>query len=213
MPPTRDMTHTAGGTTVFPLFAFGWPSWLIFLLFTPHHLWGHGCEFLSARLSLLENNSRIALQITADFSSNPLLADEAAARQALQEVLRIEHDGKTKRLSELAPLDIQPISEWKDALPASLVPPPDGQPHQLLTAHWSWQPDVEELRFSVPQGCIHDVLLWQQEPGAEVKSTLLITGDVSPAITISLPSRRPHWCWFIGTALLLATLIKLWRRK
>lgn len=213
MPPPRDITHTAGGTTAFPLFASGSLCWLMLWLLSPSPLLGHGCEFLSARLSLLENNSVVELLITADYSGNPLLTDEKAARQALHEVLRIEHQGKTKRLSELANLDIQPSNDWHGAMPASLIPPANGLTHQLLKAHWRWQPDVSEIRFSIPEDCVHDVLLWQQEPGAEVKSTLLITGDVSPAITISLPSRRPHWGWFIGTALLLATLIKLWRRK
>lgn len=213
MPPPRDMIHTAGGTRVFPLFASGSCCWLMWWLLFPSSLLGHGCEFLSARLSLLENNSVIELLITADYSGNPLLTDAEAARQALHEVLHIEHQGKTKRLSELASLDIQPSSDWQGALPASLIPPPDGLTHQLLRARWRWQPDVSEVRFSIPQGCVHDVLLWQQEPGQETRSTLLITGDVSPVIPIQRQAGWPSWSWLWLALLPVALVFKVTGRK
>lgn len=203
------ITHSAGGTSRFPLFALG----LLWLGLFPQHLLAHGSEFLSARLRLTENQSVIELQITADYSHNPLLADEAAAREALHEVLNVQHQGQTKRLTDLAPLEIQAISDWQESLPASLIPPPDGQTHQLLSARWRWMPDVDEVRFSIPPGCVHDVLLWQQDAGSELKSTLLITGDVSPAIPIQRARALPVWSWLGGLLLLALLVVKKARRK
>jgi len=42
---------------------------------------GHGAEFLSAKLTLLPE-AEVLLEVTADYGGNPLIADEAAAKQA-----------------------------------------------------------------------------------------------------------------------------------
>jgi hypothetical protein len=150
---------------------------------------GHGVEFISARLRIVDE--AVELRLTADYGGNPMLADESAARAVLPEVLQVEHDGRCLRLSELAPLQMERSSQWDEALPVSLSPAPDGLAHQLLVGIWRWQADaaIKELRFVVPNTSIYDVLLWKQEAGEEVKTMLLIAGDRTPAISLTHKSQ------------------------
>lgn len=164
----------------------------------PLLVFSHGCEFLCARLDQSADGCAVHLRITADYGGNPMLTYVAAARSALQEVLRVEHGGISSRLADLAPLQIEPATQWDDAMPATVTPPPDGQTHQLLVARWTWRPDVSEIRFSVAKDSVHDVLLWRERSDGESQSMLLIAGDQSAAISV----RQSHLsAWITGSVI------------
>lgn len=166
----------AGGAVLAPLCAFG-----------------HGAEFLSARLTLLPD-SEVRLDVTADFGSNPLIGDEGAAREALQDPIRLRRDEKLVALADLAPADVSRHQNWAEFAPAAYLPTDTGgQAHELMTASWQWHSDTPEIVFEMPKGKLHDVLLWTldaTDPAAPPKWMLLLAGDRSKAISVH---QTPWW--------------------
>lgn len=181
---------TAGGTRTFPLFA------LVSILATwlPQQAQAHGTEFIMARMRLMEGGSTVELRLVVDYSGNPLIADESAAHEALENALLIKHGEETSRYTDLGSLEFHHDGTLEEAVPPSLLPPPDDQDHNLLTAVWRWHPDTPEIAFTVAKGNRHDVLIWQQPPEGDVKSVLLLGGDVSPVVQIQ-PARLLRWPW------------------
>ncbi|HAL71651.1 MAG TPA: hypothetical protein DCP71_07745, partial [Verrucomicrobiales bacterium] len=164
----------AGGAVMAPLFAFG-----------------HACEFLVARLEL--NGDALHLEITADYGGNPLIADEAAAREALQKILQVRSRGQGRTLEELAPLKFERRAEWDPLAPTAFAPAPDGQPHQLLTALWQWRAGVGELSPPPPQGHPPPVLLWTRgwsPPGTPAPLGVFIRGGNPPPLFLPRSSPR-----------------------
>jgi len=176
---------------------------------------GHACEFLVAKLEV--KDGVVQLEITADYGANPMLADEAAANEAVQRILQLRVKDQTEPLQELAPLIFEHRKQWDPATPASFSPPPDGQEHQLLTGIWRWQPEAKEIALSVPKGCPNDVLLWttaEHLPGKQVQWMLLIEGESTPVIHMpqSGVSRKPWWLP-IGVLVALSLIGWLWLIK
>ncbi len=173
----------AGGAVMAPLFVFG-----------------HGCEFLLAKLEV--KPARVTLEITADYGANPLIEDEAAARQAVLNILEVHLGGQVRRLEDLDPLRFEQRAQWDLDAPTSMAAPPDGQPHQLLTGIWSWRPHTDKIVLAVPKKNLHDVLLWTQDEklaGKEAKWMMLIEGDKTPEIVI-WPRPPPSTAQRIGQA-------------
>lgn len=185
----------AGGAVMAPLFASG-----------------HACEFLVARLEV--KGDALHLEITADYGGNPLIADEAAAREALRKILQVRSKGQGRALEELAPLIIEHRTDWDPHAPTAFAPTPDGQPHQLLTALWQWSADVDDLTLAVPEGSLHDVLLWTRDehlPGKQAKWMMLIEGESTPPISIP---KSASWKWMSGMAFILVGLsLWIWRKS
>lgn len=155
---------------------------------------GHGSEFLSAKLTLLPD-AEVLLEVTADYGGNPMISDEAAAREALADPVRVrQKDG-------LVPLGTGSISrqqKWDEHAP-SVYPTSDeadDRGHSLLTAAWRWRSSEPEVVFEMPQDKIHNVLLWTldaEHPNAEPKWMILQAGDRSRAIPIQLPPWWRRW--------------------
>lgn len=162
----------AGGAVLAPLCAFG-----------------HGAEFLSAKLTLLPD-AEVLLEITADYGGNPLIADEVAAKAALLDPIRLQRDETLVPLAQLADASISQHDNWAEFAPASYLPSDtEAQSHALITAAWRWQSDAPEIVFEMPEGKLHDVLLWTRDetnPAAPPKWMLLLAGDKSKAIPV-------HW--------------------
>lgn len=201
MIPKCFRTHSsAGGTITFPLFVWRMPPtvWTLALALCllsflgPNHLHAHACEFLLAKLEV--NPERVTLEITADYGGNPLIPDEAAARQAVLNSFQVYLGGQIRRLEELEPLKFETRTEWDPAAPAAMAPPPEGQAHQLLTGIWNWRPHTDRIVLGVPEKNPLDVLLWTQDeklPGKDVKWMLLIEGEKTPEIVIWPHVPRP----------------------
>lgn len=172
----------------------------IITLHLPSRSPGHGTEFIVARLEVQAPARTIALRLAVDYLSNPLITDEAAAEQALQNALLILHNGRSTPFTRLAPLSIHSEDSWDNTIPASLIPPPDGQEHRMLVASWQWRPDSPEIAFSVARGNRNDVLLWRQTDQGEIKSAFLLGGDTSPPV--SIPRPQPGWpeIWWLAPA-------------
>lgn len=166
---------------------------------------GHGSEFIVARLDIQPPDHMISLRLAVDCLSNPMVPDEAAAEEALRNALLVIHNGKTTPFTQLAPLTLESLENWDDTIPASLIPPPDGQEHRMLVASWHWRPESPEIAFSVAKGNRNDVLLWRQTDQGDIKSVFLLSGDTSPPLSIP----RPAASWLPQGWLVLPTTATL----
>lgn len=161
---------------------------------------GHGTEFLSAKLTLLPD-SEVLLEVTADYGSNPMLADEAAALDALADPVRLRQHEKLVPLASLAAASISTHQNWAEFAPAAHQPSDiKDESHSLITSSWRWLSTDAEIVFEMPRGKFHDVLLWTRDsahPEAEPKWMLLLAGDRSRPIPIQQP---PWWRgWMAAT--------------
>ncbi len=150
---------------------------------------GHGAEFLSAKLTLLPE-AEVLLEVTADYGGNPLIADEAAAKQALLDPIRLRSGDTLVPLSKVADARVSKHDNWAEFAPAAYLPPDtESQAHALITSSWRWRSAVQEIVFEMPKGKLHDVLLWTRDdtqPESSPKWMLLLAGDQSKAIPV-------HW--------------------
>ncbi len=172
----------AGGAVLAPLCAFG-----------------HGAEFLSAKLTLLPE-AEVLLEITADYGGNPLIADAATAEEALQDPIRLRRNGALVPLAELTAASLSQHDNWAEYAPASYLPSDtEAQPHTLITAAWRWRSAEPEIVFEMPKGKLHDVLLWTHDstkPDAPPKWMLLLAGDRSRPIPVQ---QSPWWrSWWVA---------------
>ncbi|OYW29659.1 MAG: hypothetical protein B7Z47_04510 [Chthoniobacter sp. 12-60-6] len=158
---------------------------------------GHGSEFLSAKLTLLPD-AEVLLEVTADYGSNPMIADEAAAREALADPLRL------RQQDVLVPLGAASISrqqKWDEHAPSVYqTSDTDDEAHSLITSTWRWRSAEPEIVFEMPKGKLHDVLLWTHDaahPEAEPKWMLLLAGDRSRPISIQ---QTPWWRGWMAAA-------------
>jgi len=205
--PSAPQHIIAGGTAMFPLLLFT-------CLLAPLFARAHGTEFIMARMNVIEDHSLIELRLGIDYLGNPMIADEAAARAALEEALHVRHGDKTTRFTDLAPLTVESSSSWEDTMPDSLQPPDDGLPHQIMIGTWRWKSDAQEVAFMVARGNRNDVLLWQQAGNGEVKSTMLLGGDTSPALTLAPPPAPwGNKGWMIPASVLAGIIIIRFKRR
>ncbi len=160
-------------------------AWLL-----PLPAYGHGMELMEARLRL-DTPGEVGLEITADYGGNLMLNGEEDARAALQDILRIESSGQEYKLADLAPLRLERRDHFDSTSPMPVPNEAPGTKHELVTALWSWRPTSETVRFTVPQGCIHDVLFWKHDPKAPPRWNVLISGDYSPEIHVPRASFSP----------------------
>jgi hypothetical protein len=182
----------AGGAVLAPLFAFG-----------------HGAEFLSAKLTLLPD-AEVLLEITADYGSNPLIADEAVAKEVLIDPIKLRRNETLVPLAELSAASITQHGNWAEFAPASYLPSDtEAQPHTLITAAWRWRSMEPEIVFEMPKGKLHDVLLWtrdQTNPDAPPKWMLLLAGDKSKAIAIHWPPWWQRWQTVMASSVFVIAL-------
>lgn len=164
--------------------------WCAILLLLPTLAWGHGAEFLGAKLHILPTRE-LLLEITADYGDNPMIADRAEAEAALMNLLHVRWSGESQPLSALAPLALE--ERTQPDLSSPLPTDESGKSHQLLTAVWRWTvpPEVRELRFHVPDSVKYDTVFWLEEAGVgreQKKWSMLLGGDSTPPIKLSAPS-------------------------
>ncbi|MBL9134165.1 MAG: hypothetical protein JNG86_23325 [Verrucomicrobiaceae bacterium] len=196
------------GSLRIAILAAGGAVWL------PLCVFGHGLEFLTAKLTLLPE-AGVQVEVTADYAGNPLVQDVAAARQAVANPLHVKVEGAWVALDSLAPVSVTEHEDWSGCAPPSLPPPPPEARHALITATWRWQHPAGTIAFTVPKGNIHDVFLWQETDRAgdgAPKWMLLLAGDVTKDFPL-LPRRRWMWITGAGTMLLLVLAAVVWRAR
>lgn len=161
-----------GGATLAPLSAFG-----------------HGGEFLLAHLSVLPNRE-VRLEITADYGENPMISSAEEAESLIPEILQLHTDGKPRTLNTLSPGKFEKHDKLDPTAPIPVLPGEADKVHELLTGSWQWKPAEDGLRFEVPKGNPHNVLLWvttDQNGSEKPRWNMLIAGDLSPVIPLPQP--------------------------
>lgn len=172
--------------------------WMLCAACVPGLVWGHGSEFLGAKLSVLPSRE-LVLEVTADYGENPMIANREEAREALQHLLALEVAGARKLLLDLAPLAFE---ERKQPDADSPLPvDQSGKTHQLLTAIWRWQPpqELEAVRFHVPEEVNHATVFWLEETGVpkeKKKWSMLLGGDATPAVPLPQVADSRLWSAF-----------------
>ena len=178
-------------------------------ILAPLCVFGHGAEFLSAKLTLLPE-AEVLLEITADYGGNPLIADEAIAQEALIDPVRLRRGESLVPLAELSAASITQHDNWAEFAPASYLPSDaETQAHTLITAAWRWRSSEPEIVFEMPKGKLHDVLLWtrdQTNPDAPPKWMLLLAGDRSKAIAIHWPPWWQRWQMVMASSVVVLAL-------
>ena len=188
----------AGGAWLLPLFASG-----------------HGNEFLLAKITLPDDGS-VTVEITADYSANPMLANEAEARAALQKALSVVVGDRVARMDELAPLRYEDRTRFDPTCPLPSDPLSENQEHELITAVWNWKPNVASFSFESPKENPLSLLLWRvdlHKPDEKPGWVIMIAGDRSPLITLVQPqggSGSSRKLMFAGSAAGLIMLALLW---
>jgi len=161
---------------------------------------GHGAEFLSAKLTLLPD-AEVLLEVTADYGSNPMIADERAALDALADPIRLRQH---ETLVPLGTAEISRHQNWAEYAPASYLPSEtEGEAHALITSSWRWRSAEPEIVFEMPKGKLHDVLLWTHDatqPDAPPKWMLLLAGDRSRPIPVQQTPWWRSWMAAAGTS-------------
>jgi hypothetical protein len=178
-------------------------------ILAPLCVFGHGAEFLSAKLTLLPE-AEVLLEITADYGGNPLIADEAVAKEALIDPVRLMRGESLVPLAELSAAIITQHDNWAEFAPASYLPSDaETQPHTLITAAWRWRSSAPEIVFEMPKGKMYDVLLWtrdQTNPDAPPKWMLLLAGDRSKAISVHWPPWWKRWQTVMASSVVVLAL-------
>lgn len=187
--------------------------WLLafFWALVPASTHGHGMQYLLAKLSLQPGSIR--LEITADYSGNPLITDESAAREAIATMLQLHLGSEISRLAEVNRIRFHKTSTVDPTCPIEIPAPPAGSSHEFLTGSFDRAIPTESLQLSVPKGNPNDVVLWLAtagEPSTQPQKFYLIAGEETPVFT--LPKRPPiPWPW-LGAILLTSVAILLWKR-
>lgn len=156
------------------------------VLLAPPVLSAHGTELLLAKLTI-SRSADLSLEVTADYGGNPLIGDEQAAALILPDSLRIRIGEDLHPLSRVGAVRLERRTQPDPGAP---LPPGSFDPgvsHELLTAVWRGRPYGRSVRFEVPKGSQHDVLLWVIEPGvstAPPRWLLLIEGEATPEILL-----------------------------
>lgn len=172
---------------------------------------GHGMQYLLAKLSLQPGGIR--MEITADYSGNPLIVDESAAREAITTMLNLHLGKEISCLVEENQIQFRKTSTVDPTCPVKIPPPPEGSSHDFLTGIFDRVISTDSLRLSVPKGNPNDVVLWLETDGSHSAMTqkyYLIAGDETPVFT--LPKRPPlSWSW-LGAIILISIAILIRKR-
>ena len=177
-------------------------------MLAPLFVSAHGTEFLLARLNITPGEMR--LEITADFEGNPMIADREQAAAILPAALQMQTGAVTGKLVQFADMRLEDRSQFDETAP---LPPgtfDNSVSHQLLTGLWEWKPDHESVRFTVPKGSKHDVLLWivdSSKPDESPRWMMLLGGDVTPPIVVPGGNWPDGRWWTAGGAIALMALL------
>jgi hypothetical protein len=180
---------------------------------------GHGSEFLEAKF-FFDRSGTAHLEITADYSGNPMIADQKEARAALDDILRVKIGDTEHKLIDLAPVKLEPRDQPDPTSPMPRAPEFQTMKHELLTALWQWKPTGKAMQFVLPTGRQHSMVFWMKEEQVkEPRWVMLIAGDKTPSIAVpdSLAASYvsfdsgPPWVTALGMLVLALAIFLLWR--
>lgn len=176
----------------------------------------HSTDFILVKVS--PHPGRVDVELTADYGGNPMFTDQAEAQAVLTHVLRARIGSNTSELTTLAPLRFEERRQFDPTAPIPLDPTSGAEPHQLLTAIWSWPGAGQKIAFEMPDDSNQSVILWTPpdshgndkatgRTAGEARWVFLLPGEVSPEIAVP-PRSLAAWlisCVSVGVVGLSAT--------
>lgn len=167
----------------------GWAACAVWCLLTVA-VQAHGLQLLFAKVTPTDHGT-VQMEISADFVANPLIPDEASAREVIAKVLVGEQEGARVALGEMR---FTRTTGLDPTCPLKFPPAPDGGEHELLTGSLEKRVGAENFKLGIPQGNPHDVVLWVMGPDGKMRADqhyYLIGGD--PLVGIVMPPQRAQW--------------------
>lgn len=176
----------------------------------------HGLQFLLAKVTPTDDG-RVRMEISADFTANPLIADEKAAEVVISNILLIHGQGESRSVGKAQGIRFARTRDIDPTCPVQIPPAPGGVPHELLTGYLEESVTGTNLELGIPKGNPHDVILWTMPVGgvgAVGRKFSLIAGDT---IKLDLPPLRSNG-WKMGAissgiVLILGAILFAWRRR
>ena len=176
----------------------------------------HGLQFLLAKVTPTDGGS-VKIEISADFTANPLIADEQAAEEVIANILMIHGQGEPRPVGKSQGIHFARTRDIDPTCPVQIPPAPGGLPHELLTGYLEESVTGNSLELGISKGNPHDVILWTMPvggTGAAEKKYSLIAGDT---IKLDLPPLRSNgWktgAILSGIVLILSGFTYAWRRR
>jgi hypothetical protein len=171
---------------------------------------GHGLNFLLVKATPAAGQLR--LDISADFSNNPLIENAAQAQEIITSLLQVQTPAGSQAVGQAAGFSFQPSSEVDPTCPFQPPVDPVAPPHQLVTGT-TYEPITSaSATLSIPKGNPHDVLFWTSPPTGPAQKLMMIAGDSTGPIPIpqAPQSQRPFPIWLWG-AITLGYVALRWR--
>ena len=176
----------------------------------------HGLQFLLAKVTPTQNG-RLMMEISADFTANPLIADENAAETVIANILTIQDQGAPRKVGASQGIRFQRTRDIDPTCPVQIPPAPGGLRHELVTGYLEEVVTGSSLEFGIPKGNPHDVILWTMPvdgQGAAVKKFSLIAGDtVKLDLTEPRSNRWKVGAITCGVVLILAGILFAFARQ
>jgi hypothetical protein len=190
--------------------------WLALVLLTSETAHAHGIQYLLAKAQVTpEGNVRV--EISADYRGNPLIENEAKAREAILGILNLQHRGQTRLVGEKTGFTFHADRVMDPTCPAQFPLPPGAGQHELLTAITEEPIGEGEVTFGIPAGNPLDVVFWQVDAQGQAlpdQKYFLIAGDTTKPLQIPPAAKgRPAWPWLLSFMALLGLYGWSWRKR
>jgi hypothetical protein len=178
----------------------------------------HGMQYLLAKV--IPGPGKVRLEITADYTGNPTIENEAQAQEAISGILKITVGGEETKVGPAHGMQFIKTAQLDPTCPMPVTAPPGEAPHEFLTGKVEIPVDSESITFSVPNGNPNDAVLWTVDENRNGTATppqkfYLIAGDrTSP---ISVPPKNVYSWWIglgcvIGGVVILSVMLRFRRR-
>lgn len=172
-------------------------------------LFGHGSEYVYAKLSIGSEPRSVVLELGVEFLANPLVDSKKEAHEILSADVLIESSVGAFSMRDLGEqVDWSERGQFDSDAPLAAAEH-DDEPHQMLVARADLSDlDVDSLNLRVSDESLQAVIFWVDEQPAEsdtVRRVFLIAGDHS--MPVDLPSKPRRQLPMILTAVVLIFLI------
>ncbi len=171
----------------------------------------HGLNFLLVKATPAAGQLR--LDISADFSNNPLIENAAQAREIIANLLQLQTPAGSQAIGQSAGFTFQPSAEVDPTCPFQPPVDPAAPPHQLVTGTTFEPITAPSVTLNIPKGNPHDVIFWTDPAAAApAQKLMMIAGDSTAPIPIPQAGEgsRPYPLWIWG-AITLGYVALRWR--
>jgi hypothetical protein len=172
-------------------------------------VFGHGSEYVFAKLTISHEPRRVALEVSLEYLENPLIDSVDQAREALSSHILIESGSEKFSLGEWpGEVTWSERDRFDESAPAPVPESDEGEEHKLLVARVDLSRlEANSLNLRIAGEGEQAVIFWvdeqapENEPDSESKPlrwVILIAGDRSMAVTLPPTPERKSVVWISG---------------